>query len=493
MSLADQAEPAAKVNGDLLRDEPFKPLEITLDHFALIPPSPHFDRRWALPPDPTIIPFSGWHFFSEDGQAEPWRKRSGPYRRTWVIRSGGQAEQRLHEKDRYRVVTYWRFPKASRAHRPHIRIESQAKNHFAGFTFYHVEDDVDEQENYSLQIFAINDMETVVDHAPISIKYLQGDWQTVAKFDFETELPIGNKHFKILYLGEPRDDSPAVKSAREWDLNEANGWGQAKAPKPITLECQHTVAYSRDAWDYRIACFDKQGKEIPNRFNYSYSREDDRFRLSRAPIDEVGHYTIKRLPVLKQELGDFELGPIINLLPEEMVQQRVLVTPIDRFGEPATLELEPFGPGRACLVDLDSSKSIKLPDPAPEGSALIRFYDAHGVDLLLHRDEDQDGAPLMLRTIACPAYSIDEDNWERTPNECIEAVRSQYPKYAGPTQSVALKCDWRLEEDRYKPQLVTTSDGSLTLFREVGGRGDDQEPTDTITIQVRKMVTPERP
>lgn len=467
-----------------------EPLQLTLEHYSLIPPSPNYDKRYALPPDPTIIPFSGWNFFSSDGQAQPWRKRSAPYRRVWVVRDGGHAEQRRWQRDNYRLFTYWRYPKASDAHRLFIRLQSQAKNDFGGFTYSDSETESDPRDNFSVHIFTINDLATVVDHAPMAVQYLQGDWQTVAKMDFDTAMPVGDKRFQVQYLGEPREDSPAVQGAKEpWFITKPLGEKEKKR-EPFTLECQTSRHPSRDEWDYRVTSHDKQGKPVPLNANYSLGTKDKSYKLARAELDKIDHFRIVRLPVIKQQLDDFELGPMIELLEEDTVQRRINVAPIDRFGESTSMTLQTFGPGKRCLVDLDTAAAITLPNPAPAGDDLAKFYEANGVDLVLLGPTEESDGMYRFQAVACSAYTLDEKAWHSTPDENIQAIRAQYPRYIGETQSFDAKCEWDVGEDRGKPQLITTADGGLTMLREQRDAGGEEGQLDSLTIEVRRMTMP---
>jgi len=447
---------------------PAPPLVMSVDHYTLAPKPLNQSERGEerIHADPTIVPFSGWCFFSKTGEAQPWRKRSAFYANRWHWLLGGQGHA---YQEQPRLIVHWRMPEDADTDpmMPEFRNEAQAEFFTAtGWTTQYLPNENDGPKLRSLSV-RFDSIEDIPDHLMLKTNYRYGDWETVAKADASSEFPVGNDHMRLMYVGEPRSNGEVMRFQR---MLAENGHENEQEERKHKLEVHSKSNYPKDRWDYRVQYYDKDGKEA-SPFTYGLYTGDDVYQLAETSPEEMGRIEIQRTHVATANLDAVELGGAVGIWPDAFVQQRIDVNHAHRFGEAKQLVVEPFAPGATCLVDLDAPRVARLPAPALEGDELTRFLHAEGIDLVIKLQKNG----LFAEPVGCFSYQLGKAMWGSTPRECVNHVKktNQHPR------GYVLKAD-------ASPRLTTTAEGAMVLTRtaEVSENADDQ----TATLEVRQLV-----
>lgn len=439
--------------------------ETSLQYVVLRPVSLNqYDRETRrIYYDPTIIPYSGWHFFGPDGTPQPWRKRLLELTHHRALTGG------LAESTRFlpQVDLVWTHPVDS----PYWVDAIQPTNEMGWQpqAEYSSGGGGSSKHRFGTYYFETKAAERLPETFDFALTYLHGEWEKIAQADINTPLPVGNEHMQLTYLGEPRLDSPAVKQVIQDEFLEED-----LAEFPYSFEFETVKKADHPHWKYEFQ-WDYDGQDGAGGMTYEFGNST--YRLWTIKPKNFKSAWIRRMAQAHTKLDPVDLKWLKNFKPEQLKQQRIQIDETDRFTEPRQLKekMSSSAPGASCLLDLDSLTVHRMPDPMPEGEALAMLYEDLGADLRIYED---DGRTMRVSMLGCSSFILDQQSWDRTPAECI---------------SRASHGDWRIHQT-YWPAwrgkgavLVTTTEGGTVLLRVTESTDAAKDQPGVVQIEVREL------
>jgi len=438
-------------------------------HYVVLIPKPlnlYQRDKQRIDFEPTIIPYSGWRFIGADGSEQAWRKRQldiNPH----STATGGLGES---TRDVARLDMAWLYPQPADYVIETFMLDDakwQPKRQA-------VSSGVAIDHRAAVLHFEFKSLQKLPRQLDLSMVYRYGAWQDVAKADTSTKLPIGDEHIKITYLGKPRPESPVVKS-----ILESGVYRLGVQEVPHRFELQTTRTEDAGRWIYQTAWKLINEDEGEGFTDYHLDTGKDLYDLADITANDFKHVLIKRIALGKTKLEPVDLSWLDELESKSIKQQRLDIHREDRFTEarPLAKAMQPMKAGAACLLDLDTMTVHKMPDPAPTGASLAKLYEALGIDLVLYENRF-DG--LMAAMVGCSAFTLQKDQWEQTPAQCIDYARRR----ARHTH----KTYWPLHQGD-DAVLVTTSDGGMVLLRVTENKKSEDDQPGYAKFEVRKLRT----
>jgi hypothetical protein len=439
-----------------------------LHYFVLIPKPLNLYQRdkQRIDFEPTIIPYSGWRFVGADGSDQPWRKRllrHNPH----STATGGIGES---TRDVAQLDMVWQYPQpADFIIDTFILDEAQwqpKRQAMSGMGLIDCRSSVLHLDFESLQ--------KLPRQLNLSMVYRYGAWQDVAKANTDTKLPVGDEHIKITYLGKPRPESPVVKS-----MLESGVYRLGIEEVPHRFELQTTRTEDAGRWIYQTAWKLMNEDEGEGFTDYDLDTGKDLYELADIKANEFKHALIKRIALGKTTLEQIDLSWLDEIDSRHFKQQRIEIHPEDRFAKAQPLDqaMQPMKADAPCLLDLDTLTVHKMPDPAPTGESLAKLNEALGIDLILYENRF-DG--LMALMVGCSAFTLQQDQWDQTPAQCIAHARTRSRR--------AHKTQWPLHQGN-RAVLVTTSEGGMVLLRVTDNKKSEVGQPGYAKIEVRKLRT----
>ncbi|MGB0768835.1 MAG: hypothetical protein ACPGYV_14130 [Phycisphaeraceae bacterium] len=436
-----------------------------LRYVVIRPVSPNqYDRDTRrIDHDPTIIPYSGWHFFGPDGTPQPWRKRLLALTPHYSA-TGGLAES---TRALPQVDLVWTHPidspfwidaiEPSKA----MAWQPDGESHSGGGQ--------GSKAKFGQYSFETKSIQRVPETLDLALTYLNGEQEKVAEADLNTALPVGDENMTIAYLGKPRAQSPAVMQAIEDEWLEDN-----PEDLPYTLELQTTQHNEHPKWKYTFR-WDYEGQDGAGGAEYTFGK--DSYELWTIKPRNFTKAWIERMPQRRVELDPIDLSWLQTIDPKSLTQRRVQIDDSDRFTEPRPIEqaLSSSAVHAYCMLDLDTLAVYRMPDPMPESESLAKLYEELGVDLMIYED---DGRTMRIHMLGCSAFILNKQSWDKTPLACL--TRASHGNWQ--THQTYFEA-WRGRGS----VLVTTAEGGTVLFRVAETINAKEDQPGTVRFEVREL------
>jgi hypothetical protein len=469
-SYADNNDAANKAPTDLAGEiGEYNDDTIRLRFLAIVPPHPNPLRDGRSSPyyDPTVIPYSGWQFFSPEGEPQPWIKRSG-----FCYTKTGQYTDYRHP-NLYRMLDYWTVsgdmtdvtarPEGKQSTRfvqrvPSFDFKSRPLNGYRYSEHYWAVKDPNQIPNEMSYRIAVSGTRE-------RLATLKPEQLTNAKF------PLG----EITYFGAARTDTPHYQKLKK----------QKHLPddfKP-TFEITGNLDWDKEQWSYSFDWI--QAKKLTvRRYNYLFPEEAEFHVYTDMAEDEFRGLMISRQKNIIEHTKPFSLKVIKEKWKNNLTAEKVSITREHTFGEPVSLELVAQGSDGPCLIDLEQAKTYAIPEDV-QGVELAKYLEEKQIDL---RFLINMGDRAVVRTVGCAPYILHKAYWEKTPYECVryfDEIRNG-TLYQIPVVSTVHTFEQQLDSIF----LTTTSDGSMFIFRIDQLDEQDFNRPAKVKITIRKVIAP---
>lgn len=454
---------------DAAEAAPDRPLDQLVYQYAvLIPPSIHpavHDDN-ALADDPTIVPYSGWHFRDAKGQWAPWMKRTD----TFADRFGGQTDWALSEN--YKLECGWESPAQLRLYLDLRRPADAATSAFEELEGVGASGTLTTPHHFQWDFKHPN---LLPDQLRYEAMYRSGVPETVARVRLDSPMPVGNEHVNVTYLGPIRENSEVTQRYRREILQ----FPEHQLRSEPEIEIHYTRRFNFAAWEYNMDWVMKDGTARLGS-GYGYASGPNQSELITLPINELDYLHITRRKSHLGELPPIPLNGLNQLDATNARSRRIELTPEHRFGPPTRVTLHTAAPDAICLLDLDDVRTVALPEDELDNTAYYWFLENEAIDagLVYINDEPE------LKMFACPVYWLEDEHWEKTPAQCVAYLTSDESEYA-PDTGVLIK------DNLNQPLLTTTSDGTMLLFRITEFTEATDEKPAAVVLEVRRLVAPQ--